>query len=90
MDSISVNLFREKLKFFVEKAINTNVPIKVTRRSGKDFVVLSAEDWDREQETLYVLQNTSLMKQIAESLSTHNRNKGYTPTKDQMNEITGF
>lgn len=90
MDSISVNRFREKLKFFVERVINTHDPIKVTRRSGKDLVVLSAEDWEREQETLYVLQNNDLMKQILESLSTHNKNRGYTPTKNQMNEITGF
>lgn len=90
MDSISVNRFREKLKFFVERVINTHDPIKVTRRSGKDFIVLSAEDWEREQETLYVLQNTDLMKQVNESLSTHTKNSGHTPTKDQMNEITGF
>jgi antitoxin YefM len=49
---------------------------------------MSADDWDREQETLYVLQNNSLMKQIAESLATHNADNGYTPTSEQMDEIT--
>jgi antitoxin YefM len=52
--------------------------------------VLSAEDWDREQETLYVLQNSSLMRQLAESVKTHTERKGYTPTKEQMDEITGI
>jgi len=41
---------------------------------------MSAEDWERDQETLYVLQNTSLMRQIADSSATHT---GYTPTKEQ-------
>jgi hypothetical protein len=35
--------------------------------------VLSAEDWEREQETLYVLQNSELMKQMAAALATHNK-----------------
>jgi len=51
---------------------------------------MSAEDWEREQETLYVLQNSSLMQQLAESVKTHAERKGYTPTKEQMDEITGI
>jgi len=90
MDTVSVNRFRENLKSFVEQAVSTHTPIKVTRRSGDAFVVMSADDWDREQETLYVLQNSSLMKQISESLATHTTNSGYTPTSEEMNEITSI
>jgi len=50
---------------------------------------MSADDWEREQETLYVLQNRDLMRQIAESLATHTDGQGYKPTKEQMDEITG-
>lgn len=88
MDSVSVNKFRDNLKSFVEQIIANHVPLKVTRRSGEDFVVISAEDWEREQETLYVLQNTSLMNQIAKSLGTHTKKKGYKPSKEELNEIT--
>ena len=55
MDSVSVNKFRDKLKCYVEHVVTGHLPLKVTRRSGEDFVVISAEDWEREQETLYVL-----------------------------------
>ncbi|MCF6254116.1 MAG: hypothetical protein L3J38_05135 [Thiomicrorhabdus sp.] len=51
---------------------------------------MSAEDWEREQETLYVLQSSALMKQIADSINTHQANNGYKPTKEQLNEITDF
>ena len=90
METISVNQFRDNLKTFVERAVSTHEPIKVTRRAGEDFVVISAEDWEREQESLYVLQNKSLMQQIADSLATHNSGKGYKPTGDELNEITGI
>ena len=89
METISVNQFRASIKDFVEQAANEHEPLKVTRRSGGDFIVMSAEDWERDQETLYVLQNSSLMKQIAESSRTHAERSGYTPTDGEMNEILG-
>ena len=89
MDSISVNKFRDNLKSFVEQVVTNHFPLKVTRRSGEDFIVISAEDWEREQETLYVLQNSDLMRQIADSMATHSKGKGYTPTTGEMDEITG-
>jgi len=90
VDSISVNKFRDNLKTFVEQVVNNHAPIKVTRRSGDDFIVMSAEDWEREQETLNVLQNNNLMLQIADSTSTHSKGDGYKPNEEDMNEITGL
>jgi len=90
MDSVSVNRFRDNLKAFVDKVVGDHAPIKVTRRAGEDFVVISAEDWAREQETLYVLQNSDLMQQILESSGTHAKRTGYRPDSDELGEITGF
>ena len=90
MDSISVNQFREKLKHCVEQVIQEHQPLKVTRRNGDDFVVISAEDWEREQETLYVLQNQSLMQQIAESQETHQANTGYKLSAEELDEVVGI
>jgi antitoxin YefM len=39
---------------------------------------------------LYVLQNASLVQQIAQSTETHHQNQGYSPTKKEVNEILGF
>ncbi len=89
MESINVNQFRDNLKHLVEQVVTEHLPLKVTRRSGEDFVVVSADDWEREQETLYVLQNTDLMRQIAESLKTHAEKSGYKPTVEEIDEIAG-
>lgn len=90
MNSISVNQFRDNLKTYVEQTVSKHEPLKVTRRAGDDFVVMSADDWEREQETLHVLQSNSLMKQIADSMKTHTTNKGYKPTQEQLDEITNL
>ena len=90
MDAVSVNHFRRSLKTYVDQIVSRHEPIKVTRRKGEAFVVMSADTWEREQETLNVLQNKSLMAQIAASLLRHNKNSGYTPTDKQMSEIAGI
>jgi len=88
MDSVSVNQFRDKLKNFVENVVNNHTPLRVTRRRGASFVIMSEDDWNREQETLYVLQNSSLMKQLSDSLKSHNAQSGYGPTVEEVDEIT--
>lgn len=90
MESVSVNKFRDNLKNYVEHVATAHEPLKITRRSGEDFVVISADDWERQQETLYVLQNKALMQQISESAKSHMDNTGYSPSKEVLNEITGF
>jgi antitoxin YefM len=87
MVELSVNKFRANLKGFVDKAIEEHQAIRINRRSGKDFIVISAEDWEREQEILYVLRTNSLMNQVAESLITYQKNSGYKPTQQQLDEI---
>lgn len=87
MESVSVNKFRDNLKTFVESAADRHEPLRVTRRNGKDFVVMSIEDWESEQETLYVLQNPSLMRQIRDSQGTHQSKQGYSPTQQEMAEM---
>jgi antitoxin YefM len=48
---------------------------------------VSAEDWEREQETLYVLQNKSLMEQIERSLKTHEKGAGYRPSPEELDAL---
>jgi antitoxin YefM len=90
MIELSVNKFRANLKDFVDKAIEEHQPIRVNRREGKDFIIVSAEDWEREQETLYVLRNKSLMRQIAESSLSYQNSSGYQPNLEQLDEINRF
>jgi len=87
MDSVTVNQFRDSLREHVEKVLSDHEPLKVTRRTGGAFVVIGAEDWEREQETLYVLQSRSLMDQIQRSAATHVSGTGYRPTEDELGEI---
>lgn len=87
MDTITVNQFRDSLREYVEKVLASHEPLKVSRRNGGAFVVIGAEDWEREQETLYVLQNPSLMAQIARSAETYALGTGRRSTPKELGEI---
>ena len=85
MDTVNVNEFRDTLKECVEKVISQHNPLKVTRRNGEDFIVISAADLEQEQETLYVLQSSNLMRQISNSMATHTQRQGYSATGKEIN-----
>lgn len=82
---LSVNQFRANLKRYVDSVVDNHEPLTVSRKNGEDFVVLSLEDYQREQETLYVLNNNALMGQIEESFLTYKKKKGYKPSEDELN-----
>ena len=71
MNTVDVDQFRDNLKSYVDQVLTNHTPLKVTGSAGEAFVVISADDWESEQETLYVLQNGSLMKQITNSLAAN-------------------
>lgn len=81
---MSVQQFRKQLEKAVDEVLSDHEPLCVTRRNGEDFVVLGAEDWAREQETLYVLQNPSLMAQIERSIETHRQGTGHSPQSGEF------
>jgi antitoxin YefM len=57
MNSVSVNKFRDNLKSYVKQIVTDHAPLKGSRSTGDDDVVLSADDWERDQQTRHVLQN---------------------------------
>ncbi|MCB0282880.1 MAG: type II toxin-antitoxin system Phd/YefM family antitoxin [Calditrichaeota bacterium] len=88
MKEISFNKFSSNIKLFVDEASREKENIRVIRRSGKDFIVTGIEEWERLQETIYVLQNAELLRQIIESSETNHTNTGYIPQKEEIDEIT--
>jgi antitoxin YefM len=55
MREIAANKFRATLKSCADRSIINHEPLRVTRKRGKDFVIIGAEDWEQLQETLHVL-----------------------------------
>lgn len=87
MSTISVNQFRDNLRYYADLVTKDHEPVTVTRRNGEAFVVLSAQDWKSIEETLYVLENQSIMKQIQDSAVTHQKGHGRRLSPKESDEI---
>ncbi|MES9903162.1 MAG: prevent-host-death protein [Sedimenticola sp.] len=72
-------------RFVLEKMCHST--LLVIMRSRDDFVVVSADDWERDHEILYAIQNSDIMRKMADSMGTHMSGKGYKPTAEEVDEI---
>ena len=67
MNEITANHFRQHLKATVDETIANHDVLRVTRRNGDDFIVLSADDWQAIAETLHLNQVPGLVASIREA-----------------------
>ena len=64
MIETTANEFRKTLKAKVDACINNHEVLKVTRRTGENFVILGEEDWRAVEESLYLNQFPGLVDSI--------------------------
>lgn len=69
--NIALTEFNKNITSDVEQAVNGKSPFKVVYGKGKYFVVFSADEWESEQETLHVLQDTELVRKIGKALRVY-------------------
>jgi len=89
MEVLSYSIFRQTLASVLDKVNEDSVPIQITRKGNKGAVVMSVEDYEQLEETLYVLQNKSLSTQIEKSIQTHEAGNGHKADKQVMDDILG-
>jgi len=90
MEVISYSNFRQSLSTILDKVNDNAIPIQITRKGKKGAVIVSVDDWESIEETLYVLQNHSLSAQIASSMQTHKDRSGQMANAIVINEIIGI
>lgn len=67
MNEVTANHFRQHLKREVDRVVENHDVLRVRRRRGGDFVVLSADDWSAIEETLYLNRVPGLVESIREA-----------------------
>ena len=69
MTSLSVSQARSNLYRLLDEIANTHIPITITGKRGNG-VLVSEEDWNAIQETLYLLSIPGMRDSIKEGLDT--------------------
>lgn len=86
METVSIDQFKQNLKRFVGRVVADHAPLKV-RDGDKEIVVISADDWESEQELKELMQDPEFLRKLDEAAETHAKGTGYRPTKEEMDEI---
>lgn len=67
MSTLPLAEVRANLSKLVDEAVRTHERIEVTRQGRRTAVILSAEDYDSIMETLAILSDQELMREVREA-----------------------
>jgi antitoxin YefM len=81
--------YKEILTLENPQQINLSQPLPFLKGKKVEVLIIVEDDFDEieSEETHYILQNQTLMQQIALSQQTHRQHTGYQPTTEELNEI---
>lgn len=87
--SISASEARQRLFPLLEQVNMDHQPVRITSKAG-DAVLMSADDYDSWQETVYLLRSPEnarrLMEAVARDKAGHS---GFTNSIDELREMAG-
>ena len=87
--AISASEARARLFPLIQQVNDDHAPVRITSRSG-DVVLMSAEDYDSWQETIYLLRSPAnarrLMEAIARDKESH---PAITKTMEELEGLAG-
>jgi len=75
MKAISYTEARQKLKNVMDSVCRDHTPVVVTRKRGKNIILLSQEDYDSLMETDYLMSSPANAKHLMKSIGEAKRGK---------------
>jgi prevent-host-death family protein len=84
MKTLPLAEVRANLSKFVDEAVRTHERIEVPRQGCRAAVLLSAGDYDSIMETLAILSDTELMREVRDA--EHEAERGEVFTFDEVTE----
>ena len=76
MEITTYSNFRQNLKGFMDSVLKNRAPLFITRTKGEDVVMLSKEDYESMEETLYLLNSPRNAERLAEGIREYEEGKG--------------
>ena len=87
--SISASEARQRLFPLLEQVNTDHEPVRITSKAG-DAVLMSADDYDSWQETVYLLRSPENAKRLMEAVARGRAgHSGVTTSVDELREMAG-
>ena len=69
MDIVTYSHTRANLKSVLDRVVDDCEPIAISRQRGRPVVMVSMDDWNAMQETLYLLSTPNNAKRLIEAIA---------------------
>ncbi|MER0214965.1 MAG: type II toxin-antitoxin system prevent-host-death family antitoxin [Nitrosomonas sp.] len=76
MDAISYTAVRANLAQTMEQVCNDHLPVIITRKGAAPVVLISLEDYQALEETLYLLRSPANARRLLDSIAGLESDKG--------------
>jgi antitoxin YefM len=87
--SISASEARQRLFPLIEQVNTDHQPVRITSRAG-DAVLMSADDYDSWQETVYVLRSPENARRLMEAVARDKAGHlAHTKSMNELQEMAG-
>ncbi|WP_151035129.1 type II toxin-antitoxin system antitoxin RelJ [Mycobacterium tuberculosis] len=87
--SISASEARQRLFPLIEQVNTDHQPVRITSRAG-DAVLMSADDYDAWQETVYLLRSPENARRLMEAVARDKAGySAFTKSVDELREMAG-
>lgn len=73
---------RQNLKDIGDKVCNDSTPIRIQRKNGGDLVILSADDFDSMEETLYLMRSPKNAARLSKAMERVKQKKNLISFSD--------
>ena len=78
MDIINYTEARNNLSATMDKVCENHIPLAITRRNGKPVVILSLDEYNSWEETMYLMRSDNNKKRLLQSIQNIEDGK-YSP-----------
>jgi antitoxin YefM len=75
MDAITYTDLRQNLKTYMDKVIQDNDPLIITRKNHENVVLISVDEYNSLLETNYLLSNEANAAHLKKSITQHKSGK---------------
>ncbi|WP_088295463.1 type II toxin-antitoxin system Phd/YefM family antitoxin [Mycobacterium avium] len=90
--AISASEARQRLFPLLEQVNTDHEPVRITSKSG-DAVLMSADDYDSWQETVYLLRSPENARRLMEAVARDKASQAppteHSPSLDELQEMAG-
>lgn len=76
MDVLTYSDTRANLKAVMDRVVEDHAPVVIARHKGRSVVMVSLEDWESMEETMYLLSTPTNARRIREAMARMDAGEG--------------